>query len=407
VTFRQNWEYVEPNELEAIRSESDPTRPTTPLGTVADAADRIEAGFLGSVCGCILGKPVEFDPTLAELRDALTRIGEWPLADYIPERIVAEGGLRRFHRDWPETVRERIRWVAPDDDINYTIIGMLAIERHGADFTKADLATLWLDSLPVGWTFGPERTQLVRFAEASLGNHDLVDADVEGLAAIENPGDERCGAMIRADAYGYAFPGDPESASALAWRDASLTHRRTGIYGAMFAAATIASAFVVDDPIELARTALRYVPRRSRFHLAIADCIDEVARASNWIDGYERIHRKYGDYGHCRIFQETGTLVNTIRFAKDIGHGICLQVSQGNDTDSYGATAGAILGVRFGRSALEQRWLDPFGDRLHTTVATLHEPSLSAVAARMTALPGIAATKRHSPESTRQLDWMG
>ena len=37
--------------------------------------------------------------------------------------------------------------------------------------------------------------------------------------------------MIRADAYGYACPGRPELAAELAWRDAGLTHRRTGIYG--------------------------------------------------------------------------------------------------------------------------------------------------------------------------------
>jgi hypothetical protein len=47
--------------------------------------------------------------------------------------------------------------------------------------------------------------------------------------AVLNPKDEYCGALIRADAYGYACPGRPALAAELAWRDASLTHRRTGI----------------------------------------------------------------------------------------------------------------------------------------------------------------------------------
>ena len=73
-----------------------------------------------------------------------------------------------------------------------------------------------------------------------------------------------------------------------------------------------------------------------------------------------------------------------------MGHGIGLQVSQGNDTDSYGATAGSLLGAWFGPGHLEQRWLEPFGDRIHTTLADFHEQSLSAVAARMAALPRLA-----------------
>jgi pimeloyl-ACP methyl ester carboxylesterase/ADP-ribosylglycohydrolase len=412
--LRHDWEYFEPDDLASIRGESDAARSTLPLSTVAPdvGRDKIRAGFLGSVCGCILGKPVEFNPTLNELRAALEAIGEWPITDYISERVRDEGGLRMLHADWAETVRERIRWVAPDDDINYTIIGMLAVEHFGPEFDRGDLARLWLDSLPIGWTFGPERTTLIRIAEASLGSAVVTARDVDRFAARENPGVERCGAMIRVDAYGYAFPGDPESASQLAWRDATLTHRRTGVYGAMFAAAAIACAFVIDDPLVLARTALQYVPKNSRFRVAIADCIDQVELATDWLDGYRRINERYGTFGHCRVFQETGTLVNTLRFATDVGHGIGLQVGQGNDTDSYGATAGAILGVRFGTAGLEPRWLEPFHDRLHTTVATLNEPSLSSVADRISRLPDVVAewrsgARRKPTAHAGTLGWMG
>jgi ADP-ribosylglycohydrolase len=64
-----------------------------------------------------------------------------------------------------------------------------------------------------------------------------------------------------------------------------------------------------------------------------------------------------------------------------------MQVSQGNDTDSFGATCGSILGAYFGPGHLEQRWLAPFNDTIHTTVAMFHEQRLSAVARRTGALP--------------------
>ncbi|GAA3215225.1 ADP-ribosylglycohydrolase family protein [Dactylosporangium siamense] len=383
--IRADWQYVEPSDLEAIRAER--TGGVLAPVHVADAAARAEAGFYGSVAGCILGKPVEIMPTLAELRASLEKIGEWPLRDYIPQRLLTDGGLREFHVDWPECVRENIRWVAADDDINYTLLGMLALERHGAGFTKADLRRLWLDNIPLGFTWGPERTFLTKQGLA-MGIEDNPVQDLDALPATRNPWEELCGAMIRADAYGYACPGRPDLASELAWRDASLTHRANGIYGAMFSAAAIAAAYTATSPLEIFEVALGYVPRRSRFHTIVADSLIQVAEASDWLDGYHRIHGRYGQYGHCRIFQESGTLINTLRFATDVGDGICKQVMQGNDTDSYGATGGSILGVYFGPGHLESRWIEPFQDTLHTRLAGYYELSLSATARRIAALPG-------------------
>ena len=53
-----DWPCVEPDELDDIWNEADPERP---LGAIDldDSARRVEAAFLGSVCGCVLGKPLE------------------------------------------------------------------------------------------------------------------------------------------------------------------------------------------------------------------------------------------------------------------------------------------------------------------------------------------------------------
>jgi len=99
------------------------------------------------------------------------------------------------------------------------------------------------------------------------------------------------------------------------------------------------------------------------------------------------------------VYQECATLMNTLRFARSVGEGICLQVAQGNDTDSFGATAGSLLGVFFGPGHLEERWLAPFHDDLRTGLAQFHERSLSAVARRMGQLHGrVAAALAGPPE---------
>jgi ADP-ribosylglycohydrolase len=207
---------------------------------------------------------------------------------------------------------------------------------------------------------------------------------------VWNPNDELCGALIRADAYGYACPGHPARAAELAWRDAGFTHRKTGIYGTMFVAAAIAAAFVVRDPLEIFRVALQFIPRRSRFHHIVSDSLREVAQASDWLDGYARIHAKYKEYSHCRVYQECGTLINTLRFATSIDDGFCKQVSQGNDTDSFGATSGSILGAYFGPGHLDPRWLTPFQDEIRTGLNFFPERSLSALAKRMGALTSLS-----------------
>ena len=344
--LRADWPWVEPSGLPEIWACADARRPlvATPFDG-ADVASRIETAFLARVSGCILGKPFEFDPTLDELRSVLEPAGEWPLRDYVTSSTNA--ALRAPQPQWPELVREQITHVAEDDDINYTVLAMLLLERHGPDFTADDLRRLWLFQLPVLATFGPERTQLLAAGMATLVPADGVSSNGGSWADVLNPFDEHCGALIRADAYGYACPGDPARAAALAHRDAAVTHRRTGIYATMFVAAAIATALVSEPSDRLGpwRTAVGFVPQQSRFAAIVRDSLLEVEQASDWLDGYARIHGRYGEYSHCRVYQEVGTLLNTSRFARDVGDGIGMQVCQGNDTDSFGATAGSYLGA--------------------------------------------------------------
>lgn len=382
---RADWSYVEPDDLDGIWNECDPARPTGPIAPPpADAAARAKTAFLSSVCGCILGKPLEIHSTLEEIRPAMEAINEWPMNDYISNRLRVRG-RESFHPDSPITVRESICYAAPDDDINYTILGLLVLEEFGPRFTHADLKKLWLRHLSLSMCWGPERNILLRCGLDNWGEQVGVQPsnNFTEWTRVWNSNDELCGAVIRADAYGYASPGHPARAAEMAWLDASFTHRKTGIYGTMFVAAAIATAYVVRDPLEIFRIALQFVPQRSRFHRIVADSLNEVAQASDWIDGYNRIHGKYKEYSHCMVYQECGTLINTLRFATSIGDGICKQVSQGNDTDSFGATAGSILGVYWGPGHLEPRWLKPFNDEIRTGLSFFPERSLSAVAQRM------------------------
>lgn len=387
--LRDDWTYNEPDDLEGIWAQCDPQRPRGVFREikVEDATRRIESAFLSSICGCVLGKPIEVDPTLAELRDALEQHGAWPLNDYVEERVLNTLG-RRHDESWRNTTRGHINFVEPDDDINYTLLGMLALEKYGTNFTRANLHDLWLHHLVIDTTWGPERTVLAKASINAMSYGGENDAsDFDSWVNLWNAGDELCGAPIRADAYGYACPGRPELAAKLAWRDAGFTHRKTGIYATLWTAVAIAVAPVAKTPLEIFQVALQFVPQNSRFYKIVSDSLNEVAQSSDWLDGYNRIHGKYKEYSNCQIYQESGTLINTLHWAQNVGDGFCKQVMQGNDTDSYGATAGSILGAYFGPGHLEDRWLAPFNDDIHTGLAWFYERSLSALAKRAAQLP--------------------
>ena len=63
--LREDWPYREPLEWDAIVAESGHLQPAGdwPEPDLAQAAQNVRAAFLASVCGCMLGKPIEVDPT--------------------------------------------------------------------------------------------------------------------------------------------------------------------------------------------------------------------------------------------------------------------------------------------------------------------------------------------------------
>ena len=378
-----------------IKAACDPGRNTGLIGDYdkSNVAERVKSAYLSSVSGCTLGKPLECNPTLEEIKKAAEACDEWPINDYISEKLIEN--LGRKHRSAGITTRENIKYVAPDDDMNYRIIGMVILEEKGVDFTTRDIANFWLENLPVLWTFGPERHILTTLALFSNYRYftDVQEFDWDGYLKVIDllslQGITHCGAQIRVDTYGYACPGRPETAAYLAYKDAVLTHQGTGLYAPMFVAAAISCAFILEDPIEIFNTAKQYIPQKSRFYQVVTECINEVNQASDWIDGYNRIHTKYIEYDHCKILQETGTVINTLKFADSISDGICKQVMQGNDTDCYGAIAGSLLGAIFNAGSLEEKWLKPFNNTIHTSLANFHEQNLSSIADRMGTLPDI------------------
>lgn len=110
-----------------------------------------------------------------------------------------------------------------------------------------------------------------------------------------NPYREWVGAQIRADYYGYINPGNPGAAAEYAFRDASISHVKNGIYGSMFVASMISRAAVSSSTSDIVRTGLRCIPKTSRLYKAVSEVIDGYENGINFSDWSARFNKEWND----------------------------------------------------------------------------------------------------------------
>ena len=350
---------------------------------------RIRAAWQGRISGCLLGKPLEvlsFKEGLAGLKRYLEAADALPLRDYVP--LIEGSMVDRLAR---RCCRGHITRFAPDDDINYTVLALLLLEQRGPAFDRTDVARAWLKLLPAGETWTAERV-----AYRTILN-EMADEFVNG----EPPGfdldlcsdheyNDWIGAQIRADLYGWVCPGLPEMAAELAARDASLSHRHDGVYGAVFVAAlgaAIPAASTLDVAIDIALT---YIP---------VDC--DAAAAVRYgrsltteANPIEQLHQHYADVAPVHTVNNLAVVVWALCSSDgDFGAAIGNAVSAGWDTDCNGATVGALSALS--GASIDDSWTRPWDGRVGVSLAGHDELELDDLVERTVAVAeGIAGGHR-------------
>lgn len=334
--------------------------------------DRILGAWLGRCAGCTLGKPVEGWPR-QKIKEYLQAAGTYPLEGYIPAMSPFLPGLE-LHQNYVGTTKGNIIKMVRDDDIDYTIIGLKALETYGLDFTAKDIGRLWLENLPFYNIFT---------AEAAAYRNMVNQLEPPQSACYRNPYREFIGAQIRADMWGYIHPGDPERAAAMAYRDATISHTKNGIYGEMWAAACIAAAFVLDDPAEIIKAGLSEIPCDSRLFKAIQNTLVWAQNMKNWEDVYRMIETHFGHYHTVHVINNSCLIAAGLMIGRgDFSQTLCSTLMGGLDTDCTCATNGSIAGAMLGAKQLPQDWVDPFNNGLESLVHGFENSRISDLAQR-------------------------
>jgi ADP-ribosylglycohydrolase len=342
------------------------------------ASGRVLNAWLGRAAGNLLGKPVEKIPREG-IREILQSSGQWPLQQYVTALGVPDDVLGRWpwnRRSKPTSLREVIDGMPEDDDLNFAILALQLVERHGNELTTEDVALAWLNDLPAGRVFTAER----------VAYRNLLDGvDPLRAALVRNPFREWIGAQIRTDVYGWVNPGDRTAAARLALTDARLSHTGAGVDGAIWVAAMSAAAMVLDDPVAIAEAGLEAISADSE--IARAVCFGLDLADTDLDDALDALHAQYGHL-HWVHSVNNSALTAYALTAPDFATGIGRAVMGGWDTDSAGATVGAVLGAALGVPA---EWAGPLDNRLATSLPGMNQVAIDQLAARTVAARTVAA----------------
>jgi len=383
---RSDFTYLEPSDLPGIRA----ARPQQPRGyprKVArrSLADRTLGAWLGRSAGCLLGKPCE-GWRRERIEKALRALGGWPLSGYWPVvRDLPEGFVRRtsgsadqeaipYPSPEDPSLRENIKQMTRDDDMDYPIINLHILETRGPGFTTKQVGETWLGRLPYHCVYTAER----------VAYRNLVNGlEPPETATCGNPYREWIGAQIRADLWGWAAAGNPELAAEFAWRDACLSHTKNGIYGEMFFAALLAGAFVESDLHSLIEVGLSQIPSQCRLREAVLDTVRWCGEDARWEATWDKINAKYGHYHGVHTINNAAVVIMGLLHGRgDYEKAITIAVMGGWDTDCNGATAGSVMGTLLGAKALPEKWIAPLHDRISSIVVGFTEMRISALARR-------------------------
>lgn len=363
-SVRANYIYEEPSDLLGIKALRKIEE--QPLNNIDNdkLRSKITGAWYGRIAGCLLGKPIEGIRT-PDLNMLLKESGNYPLHRYILSSDITDSiiekskfNLKKDDRSWAD----RIECAPADDDTNYTVMASILIERHGKNFTPDDVMDIWINSQPFSAYCTAERVAWRNYFDGYCPPN---------TAIYKNPYREWIGAQIRADYFGYINPGNPEAAAEMAWKDASVSHIKNGIYGEMFVAAMLAGAAVTNNPKQVIKIGLGQIPSTSRLYEKVSEIINMHDSGVGLDECYRKIHSVFDEnssHGWCHTISNAMIVVMALLYGSDFSDAVGIAVQTGFDTDCNGATVGSVYGMMNGIESIGEEWTSPINKKLKTNI---------------------------------------
>ncbi|MCY3781222.1 MAG: ADP-ribosylglycohydrolase family protein [Chloroflexi bacterium] len=375
--IRADFPFVEPNDYEPIIAEAADVPILTALND-EEYRERIKGAWYGRIAAVILGKPFEMRLDRKFIRRYLESVDAYPLDDWTPHRSPELGITLRCK---PSTLGN-VEYAEPDDDIHYTILGLMLLENQGFNFSKLDVANNHLRNIPYHWLFSCTRQSYYHMV--NLNEELPVEEQIAEFPTKINPWREGINTAIRADFWGYIAPSDPRRAARIAHREVTLNAVKNGIYSSMFVAGALSAALSRQATVDaIIQGGLSVIPQRSRLAHIVQEVQDWYAADADWLPVCDRIYDKYGHLPFLHSLHNMAFVVLALLHGNlDYSKTITTAVMCGMDTDCTSGTAGSIVGAAIGYDRLDQRWIEPLNDHVKTVVAGFGQGSISGLVQR-------------------------
>lgn len=378
--LRVDYPYNEPNDFDEIMKEASPMPALLPLDD-DEYKERLSGAFFGRCAAVILGKPLEMGMNREQIKEYLESVGEYPLNDFVS--AYSPKLDKRLREDCVYSTKGNVKFAQPDDDINYTLLGLQLREYHMNGFTKYDVGFNWLNNIAYHWCWCASRQAY--FNMVSLDDTKDINAQIDEIPYKLNPWRECIDGQIRTDMWGYIHPADIYNAAKEAHTDCSFSLTKNGIYGGMFVAGALAGALSKDTSVEkIISSGLASIPKKSRLYEAVTDVCAWWDKHKDWVSVCDLIYEKYGHLPFAATLNNMAVVtLGIVAGELDYTKSITIATMCGIDTDCNAGTVGSIIGAAVGLKGIEKRWYEPLNNTIKSTVASFGECKITDIISRI------------------------
>jgi ADP-ribosylglycohydrolase len=268
----------------------------------------------------------------------------------------------------------------PNDDLDLQILWLKVLEEKGAALTSDDLAAAWLEGcwypfneygiFRRNWRFGIHPPMSGRFTNQFWESGE--------------------GCPIRAEVWGYVFPGAPDLAARYAAMDGTLDHTEQSVGGERMLAAMASMAFFVPNVRRLAAMFIHYLPQGTPIERLTRAAFQAHDEGLSLRDARDRLMALAGHPEACDAqINVPFTFLGLLYGGDDLQEVMLSALRCGYDTDCTLASAAALVGQVLGASRIPASLKRPIGDELVMGIQYRRSDMTLSALARDTARIGV------------------
>jgi hypothetical protein len=298
----------------------------------------------------------------------------------------AIGARFEGNKGWIELPPEEMfpAQMPPNDDLDLQILWLKVLEEKGPALTSANLAAAWLEGC---WY--PFNEYGIFRRNWRLGIHP--PASGRFTNQFWETGE---GCPIRAEVWGYVFPGAPDLAAQYAAMDGTLDHTEQSVGAEQMLAAMSSMAFFIPDVRRLVSMFIHYLPVGAPIEVLTRAAFQAYDEGLSLRDARDRIMALAGIPEACDSqINIPFTFLGLLYGGNDLQETMLAALRCGYDTDCTLASAAALVGQILGAKRIPAALKGPVGDELVMGIEYRRaEMTLSALA-RDTARVGVLMAK--------------